>query len=68
MPKLLDELNRLQLELTDLDERERLLLRMCANLLETYYQVRKPQNQLTVEQYFKVPGRFEFVDGMLVDY
>ena len=63
--KLLDEMNRLQKELTGLDERERLLLKMFANLLESHYEVRKPKNSLTAEEYFKVPGRWELLDGML---
>jgi len=36
MPKLLDGIYRLQSELTDLDSREKLLLKMCANLLESH--------------------------------
>lgn len=65
MPKLLDEINRLQQELSELNERERLLLKMFANLLESHYKVKKPQNALTSEEYFKVPGRWELLDGML---
>jgi hypothetical protein len=68
MPKLLDEIYRLQDELPDLDGRERLLLKMCANLFEDYYQVKSPRNRLTVEEYENVPGRWELVDGMLRDY
>jgi hypothetical protein len=67
LPKLLEEIYRVQRELTNLDDRERLLLKMCANLLESHYEV-KPQNGLTSEEYFQVPGRFEMVDGMLRDY
>jgi hypothetical protein len=38
---------------------------MFSNLLETHYEVRKPQNALTADEYFKVPGRWELWDGML---
>ena len=65
MPKLLDEIYRLQQEVTGMDENEQLLLKMCANLLESYKRVKRPQNRLTADEYFKVPGRFELVDGML---
>jgi hypothetical protein len=68
MPKLLDEIYRLQSELTDLDGREKLLLKMCANLLESHYEVRAPRNRLTFEEYREVPGRFEMLEGMLRDY
>jgi len=68
MPKLLGEIYRLQSELTDLDSEEKLLLKMFANLLESHYQVRSPLNGLTAEEYFKVPGRWELVDGLLRDY
>lgn len=65
MPKLLDEVNRLQKELPDMDEHERLLLKMCANLLESYHHIPVPQNRLTADEYFKVPGKWELYDGML---
>ena len=65
MPKLLDEINRLQQELSELNERERLLLKMFANLLESDYKVKKPKNSLTFEEYCKVPGRWELSHGML---
>jgi hypothetical protein len=68
MPKLLDAIYRVQDELPDLDSKERLLLKMCANLLEDYYEVKNPRNRLTVEEYEKVPGRWELLDGMLGDY
>jgi hypothetical protein len=58
-------MNRLQQQLTELNERERLLLKMFANLLETHYEVRKPQNALTAKEYFKVPGGWELSDGTL---
>ena len=63
--KILDEINRLQKELPGLDEYERLLLKMCANLLESYHEVRAPQSRLTAEEYFEMPGRWELMDGML---
>ena len=64
-PRLLQELYRIQSEVTDLDEHARLLLKMCANMLESHYQV-KPQNRLTPEEYFELPGRFEMMQGMLI--
>jgi hypothetical protein len=66
VPQLLDELNRLQAELPALDHHERLLLKMCANLLESHHQVRHPKNRFTVEEYFKLPGKWEYIDGMLL--
>jgi hypothetical protein len=30
--------------------------------------VKNPRNRLTVEEYEKVPGRWELLDGMLHDY
>jgi hypothetical protein len=68
MPKLLDAIYRLQEDFPDLDDRERLLLKMCANLFEDYYEVKDPRNRLTFEEYEKVPGRWELLDGMLADY
>ncbi len=65
MHKLLDEVYRVQAALTDLDSQEQLLLKMFANLLEKHYGVRRPRNRLTDEEYFKVPGRWELIDGML---
>ena len=67
MPKLLDEVYRIQTALTDLDAREQMLLKMFANLLEGYYEVKKPKNRLTADEYFEMPGRFELMDGMLHD-
>jgi len=68
MHKLLDAIYRVQDDFPDLDIRERLLLKMCANLFEDYYEVKNPRNRLTVEEYEKVPGRWELIDGMLHDY
>ncbi len=68
MPKLLEEIYRLQSELTELDPDEQRLLKMCANILETHYEVAEPRNRLTSEEYFKVPGRWELWHGMLRDY
>jgi hypothetical protein len=68
MPKLLEETYRLQGELTDLDDEERKLLKMFANLLESHYEVKAPRNRLNEDEYLKVPGRWELVDGMLRDY
>ena len=68
MPRLLDEVYRLQLVLTEIDNDEQRLLKMFANLLESHYDVREPRNRLTFEEYDKVPGRWELMDGMLRDY
>ena len=68
MPRLLDEVYRLQTELTGLDAEERLLLKMFANLLESHYEVKEPRNRLTFEEFEKTPGRWEMMDGMLQDY
>jgi hypothetical protein len=56
----------LQSELSDLDADERRLLKMCANLLESHYDVKDPRNRFTVEEYRKIPGRWELIDGMLL--
>jgi hypothetical protein len=56
MAKLLDEIDRLQKELPGMDEHERLLLKMVANLLESRHKVRRPQNRFTVDEYMKVPA------------
>jgi hypothetical protein len=68
MPRLLDEVYRLQRDLTEIDNDERRLLKMFANLLESYYDVPEPRNRMTFEEYDKVPGRWELMDGMLQDY
>ena len=68
MHGLLEEIYRLQRDFPDLDDRERLLLKMSANLFENYYEVKNPLNQLTFEEYEQVPGRWELIDGMLGDY
>jgi hypothetical protein len=65
MPKLLEEVYRLQTELTGLDTDEQLLLKMFANLLEGHYEVNNPRNLLTMEEYEKVPGRWDLWDGLL---
>ena len=46
MPTILDEIYRVQKDLTNLDPHERLMLKICANLLEGYHRVRSPQNRL----------------------
>jgi hypothetical protein len=68
VPRLLDEVYRLQSEPTELDADERRLLKMFANLLESHYQVEEPRNRLNFEEFEKMPGRWEMVDGMLQDY
>jgi len=64
MPKLLQEVYRLQ-DSIRLDEDERLLLKMFANLLESHYQVEAARNRLTVDEYNKIPGKWELWHGML---
>jgi hypothetical protein len=68
MPKLLDEVYRLQSELAELADDEQLLLKMFANLLESHYELKEARNALTFEEYEAVPGRWELVDGMLESY
>ena len=68
VPKLLEEIYRLQTNLTALDESEQRLLKMFANLLESHYEMKEPRNRLTADEYFKMPGRWELSDGMLQDY
>lgn len=68
MPRLLDEVYRLQRDLTEIDDDERRLLKMFANLLESHYGMPEPRNRLTFEEYEKIPGRWELWDGMLQDY
>ncbi len=68
MPKLLEAAYRIQAEVDGLDADEELLLKMFANLLETHYEVKEPRNRLTADEYFKVPGRWELLDGMLGSY
>ena len=68
MPKLLDEVYRLQGQLTDIDAEEQRLPKMFANLLESHYEVKEPRNRLTFEEYEKIPGRWELFDGMLQNY
>jgi hypothetical protein len=65
MPKLLDEINRLQKELPGMGEDEQRILKMFANILETYGGVRHPQNRFTVDEFIQLPGQWELIDGML---
>ena len=39
-----------------MNDDERMLVKMFANLLESYGQVRVRENRLTIEEYLKVPG------------
>jgi hypothetical protein len=68
MPRLLDEVYRLQRDLAEINSDEQRLLKMFANLLESHYDVSEPRNRLTFEEYEKIPGRWELMDGMLQDY
>lgn len=68
MQTILEEIYRLQNDTSSLDAHERLILKVCANLLEGYQHVPSPQNRLTEEEYFAVPQRWELAEGMLRDY
>ncbi|HLI85501.1 MAG TPA: hypothetical protein VKV17_16420 [Bryobacteraceae bacterium] len=68
MPRLLEEIYRLQRDLTEIDNDEQRLLKMFANLFESHYEVPEPRNRLAFKEYEKVPGRWELLDGMLRDY
>lgn len=65
MPKLLEEIYRLQADPAGLDAYEQRLLKMCGNLLERKYKVQKPRNKLTVAEYMHLPGRWELLEGWL---
>ena len=68
MPPLLTEIYRLQDQLTGLDDYERNLLKMCANLLESRYEVPEPRNLFNVTQFMDLPGRWELLNGRLYPY
>jgi hypothetical protein len=68
MPRLLDEVYRLQRDLTEVDNDERRFLKMFANLLEGHYDVPERRNRLTVAELDEIPGRWELHDGMLHDH
>jgi hypothetical protein len=68
VPRLLEEVYRLQTELTHIDPDERCLLKMFANLLESHHQIKEPRNRLTFEEYERMPGRWEMLHGMLRDF
>ncbi|MFN7919314.1 MAG: hypothetical protein U0Q16_04410 [Bryobacteraceae bacterium] len=65
MPRLLQEMYRLQAEPTGFNEEERRLLKMFANILESHYEVEERRNLLTVEEYLLLPGRWELLEGVL---
>jgi len=65
MHPLLEEIYRLQNQMPDLDAKERILLKMFANFLESHYEAKNPRNAFTVEEIHECPGRWEFHDGML---
>jgi hypothetical protein len=67
-PKLLEEIYRLQTEVSDLDPEARHILTMCANLLKSHYEVKEARNRLTFEEFDDMPGRWDLVDGMLMSY
>ena len=68
MPRLLDEVYRLQRDLSEISNDEGRLLKMFANLLESHYGIPEPRNRLTFEEYERILGRWELMDGMLQDY
>jgi hypothetical protein len=55
MPRLLDEIYRLQRDLTEVDNDERRLLKMFANLLESHYGIPEPRNRLSLRSTKKSP-------------
>lgn len=65
MHPLLEEIYRLQNQMPDLDAKEKILLKMFANILESHYDVKNPRNTFTVEEFYECPGRRELLDGML---
>jgi hypothetical protein len=67
MSNILAEIHRLQSESPDLDPHERLILKACANLLETHRNVPSPRNRLTEEEFLAIPQRLDLVNGMLQD-
>jgi hypothetical protein len=67
MPHILDEIYRLQSGSPNLDPHERLILKACANLLETHHNMPSPRNRLTEEEFLAIPQRLELVNGMLQD-
>lgn len=64
VPRLLQEIYRLQ-ESPGFNDRERLLLKMFANILESEYEVAEPRNRMVRSEYMEVPGRWELIEGML---
>jgi hypothetical protein len=66
MPKLLDGIYKLQSESADADPGAQQILKLCANLLESHYEVAEPRNRFTFEEYDALPGRWEMIDGMLM--
>ena len=65
MNPLLEEIYRLQNQMPDLDAKEKILLKMFANILESHYHVKNPRNTFTVEEFYQCPGRWELIEGML---
>ncbi|MDQ2898568.1 MAG: hypothetical protein M3Y07_02065 [Acidobacteriota bacterium] len=66
---LLDEVSALAEKHKNAPEKERLILKMAISLLN---QIENPDGpyrvSFTFEEYERVPGRWEMVDGQLVDY
>jgi len=68
---LLDELCELAERHKDAREEERLVVKMAISLLD---QLNDPQGtrprkvRFTLDEYMRVPGRWEVVDGQLVSY
>jgi len=68
MPEILTRIYSIQSELPHLDRHERLILKLCANLLEAYHRISKPKNALTDAEFCAIPKRWELLNGMLTDY
>jgi hypothetical protein len=65
VPRLLNEIYRLQTELTGIGWYDQMILKMMANLLESHHGV-ELRNKLTFEEFEEIPGRWELIDGELV--
>jgi hypothetical protein len=65
VPRLLNEIYRLQTELTGIGWYDQMILKMIANLLESHHGV-TARSGFTFEEFCQVPGRWELIDGMLI--
>lgn len=68
---LLDELCRLADRHEEASEEERLILKMAISLLDQLadpHGTRSRKVKFSLEEYQRVPGRWELADGQLVSY